>query len=58
MDKLNFCITCKNACFKERYMHHDKPVDMYYCSKHKTFITDLTLCTSILGCKGEDYERK
>lgn len=30
----------------------------WYCSKHKTFITEITRASWILGCKGKDYKQQ
>jgi hypothetical protein len=49
------CVECTNAKFKETFGEGHK---MYICGKHRTAITDLTLVSSIIGCKGKDFERR
>ena len=49
------CVECANAKFKETFGEGHK---MYICGKHRTAITDLTLVSSVIGCKGKDFERR
>lgn len=49
------CIECANAKFKETFGEGHK---MYICGKHRTAITDLTLVSSVIGCKGKDFKRR
>lgn len=49
------CVECTNAKFKETFGEGHK---MYICGKHRTAITDLTLVSSIIGCKGKDFQRR
>ena len=49
------CVECINAKYKETFGEGHK---LYMCGKHKTAITDLTLVSSIIGCKGKDYQRR
>jgi hypothetical protein len=49
------CVECANAKFKETFGEGHK---MYICGKHRTAITDLTLVSSIIGCKWKDFERR
>lgn len=49
------CVECANAKFKETFGEGHK---MYICGKHRTAITDLTLVSTVIGCKGKDFERR
>ena len=49
------CVECTNAKFKETFGEGHR---MYICGKHRTAITDLTLVSSVIGCKGKDFERR
>lgn len=54
--KLNYldnrrCIKCINSKFRENIGGKE----MFFCGKHKTYVTDLTLCFIISGCHGKDY---
>lgn len=49
------CVECANAKFKETFGEGHK---MYICGKHRTAITDLTLVSTAIGCKGKDFERR
>lgn len=49
------CIHCINAKYKETLKDG---LNLYFCGKHKTFITDLTRPSWIIGCKGKDFQRR
>lgn len=49
------CVDCANAKYKETFGEGHK---LYVCGKHKTAITDLTRVSSIIGCKGKDFQRR
>ena len=51
----NRCMECGNAKYKETFGEGNK---LYFCAKHKAYITELTLTASILGCKGKDFQRR
>ncbi len=55
-DDLRKCCQCENAKPKESF--HDKEGNihpLWFCGKHKQFITELTICHST--CGGKDYKR-
>ena len=41
------CINCINSKFRENI----NGKEMFFCGKHKTYVTDLTLCFIISGCQ-------
>ena len=49
------CTHCTNAKYKETLKDGS---ELYFCGKHKTFITDLTRPSWISGCKGKDFQRR
>lgn len=49
------CVECASAKYKETFGEGHK---LYICGKHRTAITDLTLVSSVIGCKGKDFERR
>ncbi len=56
-EELKYCARCKNAKLKESFCDKDgKKYELWFCGKHRTFITENTLAKAILGCKGKDYE--
>ena len=48
------CCTCDHA--KPRKLSFSD--DWWFCGKHKTFITEMTLASWIIGCKGKDYKKE
>lgn len=54
-EQVRRCIECTNAKYRETFGEGHK---LYFCGKHKTMITDLTRVSSIIGCKGKDFERR
>ena len=49
------CMECENSKYKETFGEGNK---LYFCGKHKTFITELTRTSWVLGCKGKDFQRR
>lgn len=55
-DDLRKCCLCENAKPKESF--HDKEGKahpLWFCGKHKQFITEYTICHST--CGGKDFKR-
>lgn len=48
------CCTCDHA--KPRKLSENG--DWWFCGKHKTFITEMTLASWVIGCKGKDYKKE
>ena len=49
------CAECANAKLKEIF---NSGHQLFICGKHKAAVTDMTLVSSIIGCKGVDFEEK
>lgn len=49
------CTGCTNCTYKETFGEGDR---LYFCGKHRTFITELTRPSWVIGCKGNDYQRR
>ena len=49
------CADCANSKLKTIF---ESGHQLYICGKHKAATTDLTLASSIIGCKGVDFEEK
>lgn len=55
-DDLRKCCQCENAKPKESFTDKEGKVhQLWYCGKHRQFITELTLC--FCTCGGKDYKR-
>ena len=49
------CTGCTNANYKETTSDGNK---LFYCAKHRTYITEITRPSFVIGCKGKDFKRR
>lgn len=55
-DDLRRCCQCENAKPKETFYDKDGIAHpLWFCGKHRQYITELTICQST--CGGKDYKR-
>ena len=55
-DDLRRCCQCENAKPKETFYDKDGIAHpLWFCGKHRQYITELTICHST--CGGKDYKR-
>lgn len=52
--EINECKCCQ--CQNSKPRNDFENGDWWFCGKHKTYITELTRPSWIIGCKGKDYK--